>query len=219
MKLRGVLDFSLGNFLCLRGFAPMGVLYDLSDADPSFQRDLLNEHREEILSPTGRAANQGCAGLTKSSEPRTRLDLPRRDRCRLATLWTCLDDSATLAHKVVFPGPVLSRTTYEVVEQGRKKIGRKRQNVRHGNQTHEKRQFSPAGECHEREKPNEPENERHGIRQLGRRGHHPRELALVLPSIFPEKQAFATPYQEPQDSAARFIDTRSVNQRHPLYVA
>jgi hypothetical protein len=49
MKLRGVLDFSLGNFLCLRGFAPMRVLYGLSDADQSFQRDLLNEHREEMI--------------------------------------------------------------------------------------------------------------------------------------------------------------------------
>ena len=25
MKLKGILDFSLGNFLCLRGFARMGV--------------------------------------------------------------------------------------------------------------------------------------------------------------------------------------------------
>ncbi len=24
MKLKGLLDFSLGNFLCLRGFAPLG---------------------------------------------------------------------------------------------------------------------------------------------------------------------------------------------------
>ena len=29
MKLKGALDFSLGNFLCLRGFAPMGDLYDM----------------------------------------------------------------------------------------------------------------------------------------------------------------------------------------------
>jgi len=26
MKLKGTFDFSLGNFLCLRGFAPMGDL-------------------------------------------------------------------------------------------------------------------------------------------------------------------------------------------------
>lgn len=38
MKLKGVLDFSLGNFLCLRGFAPMGVLQDISEPPPDIQR-------------------------------------------------------------------------------------------------------------------------------------------------------------------------------------
>jgi len=49
MKLKGILDFSLGNFLCLRGFAPMGDLYDISEADPGFQRDLLKEHEKEMV--------------------------------------------------------------------------------------------------------------------------------------------------------------------------
>lgn len=49
MKLKGILDFSLGNFLCLRGFAPMGDLYDISEPDPSFQRDLLKEHEKEMV--------------------------------------------------------------------------------------------------------------------------------------------------------------------------
>lgn len=49
MKLKGILDFSLGNFLCLRGFAPMGQLYDLSEPDPSIQRDLLKDHRAEMV--------------------------------------------------------------------------------------------------------------------------------------------------------------------------
>lgn len=49
MKLRGILDLSLGNFLCLRGFAPLGVLFDISEADPCFQRDLLTEHRDEMV--------------------------------------------------------------------------------------------------------------------------------------------------------------------------
>ena len=48
-RLKGVLDFSLGNFLCLRGFAPMGLLYDLSEPDPSIQRNLLSEHRDEMV--------------------------------------------------------------------------------------------------------------------------------------------------------------------------
>jgi len=38
MKLKGILDFSLGNFLCLRGFAPMGVLQDISSAPLDIQR-------------------------------------------------------------------------------------------------------------------------------------------------------------------------------------
>ncbi len=49
MKLKGVLDFSLGNFLCLRGFAPMGQLYGLSEPDPSIQRNLLKDHRAEMV--------------------------------------------------------------------------------------------------------------------------------------------------------------------------
>lgn len=49
MNLKGVLDFSLGNFLCLRGFAPMGQLFDVSEAAPSIQRDLLAEHRDEMV--------------------------------------------------------------------------------------------------------------------------------------------------------------------------
>jgi hypothetical protein len=38
MKLKGILDFSLGNFLCLRGFAPMGILQDISEAPEDIQR-------------------------------------------------------------------------------------------------------------------------------------------------------------------------------------
>jgi hypothetical protein len=49
MKLKGILDFSLGNFLCLRGFAPMGDLYDISAPDPGFQRDLLKFHEKDMV--------------------------------------------------------------------------------------------------------------------------------------------------------------------------
>ena len=48
-KLEGVLDFSLGNFLCLRGYAPMGLLHDISKPDDSFQRDLLVDHKAEMV--------------------------------------------------------------------------------------------------------------------------------------------------------------------------
>jgi hypothetical protein len=49
MKLKGVLDFSLGNFLCLRGFAAMGELCDNSEPDPSYQRKHRPSHQDEMV--------------------------------------------------------------------------------------------------------------------------------------------------------------------------
>ena len=48
MKLKGILDFSLGNFLCLRGLAPMGELSSNSIADNSYQRDPIPGHEEGV---------------------------------------------------------------------------------------------------------------------------------------------------------------------------
>jgi hypothetical protein len=48
MKLKGILDFSLGNFLCLRGFAPMGVLQSISKPDENIQRVPKDERLREI---------------------------------------------------------------------------------------------------------------------------------------------------------------------------
>lgn len=48
MKLKGILDFSLGNFLCLRGFAPMGVLQDISEAPEDIQRVPRDARLKEI---------------------------------------------------------------------------------------------------------------------------------------------------------------------------
>lgn len=49
MILRGLIDRSLGNMVCIRGFAKMGDLARVSKADESYQRDLIIEHKEEIL--------------------------------------------------------------------------------------------------------------------------------------------------------------------------
>lgn len=38
MKLKGVIDFSFGNFLCLRGFAPLGELSANTQSDLNYQR-------------------------------------------------------------------------------------------------------------------------------------------------------------------------------------
>lgn len=48
MKLKGILDFSLGNFLCLRGFAPMEVLQSISKPDDNIQRVPKDERLREI---------------------------------------------------------------------------------------------------------------------------------------------------------------------------
>ncbi|OIR25529.1 hypothetical protein [Bathymodiolus thermophilus thioautotrophic gill symbiont] len=49
MILRGILDRSLGNMVCIRGFAKMGDLAQISKADKSYQRDLIADHEQEIL--------------------------------------------------------------------------------------------------------------------------------------------------------------------------
>lgn len=48
MKLNGILDYSMGNFLCLRGFAPIRDLARISDRNPAIQRRLIEEHRGEM---------------------------------------------------------------------------------------------------------------------------------------------------------------------------
>jgi len=48
MKLKGILDFSLGNFLCLRGFAPLGLLQDISAPPDDIQRVPKDERLKEI---------------------------------------------------------------------------------------------------------------------------------------------------------------------------
>lgn len=48
MILRGLLERSLGGFVCIRGNAPLGLLADISRADPTYQRDLLKDHEKEI---------------------------------------------------------------------------------------------------------------------------------------------------------------------------
>jgi hypothetical protein len=49
MILRGILDRSLGNMVCIRGFAKMGDLAQISKANESYQRDLITKHKQEML--------------------------------------------------------------------------------------------------------------------------------------------------------------------------
>ncbi len=48
MILQGVLDRSLDNFVCLRGYARLGDLYQISEPDPSYQRDLISHQQERM---------------------------------------------------------------------------------------------------------------------------------------------------------------------------
>jgi len=48
MILQGVLDRSLGNFVCLRGYARLGDLYEISEPDPSYQRDLITHQQKRM---------------------------------------------------------------------------------------------------------------------------------------------------------------------------
>ena len=48
MRLTGVIDYSMGNFLCIRGFCSMIQLANISETIPKIQRDLLSDHAGEM---------------------------------------------------------------------------------------------------------------------------------------------------------------------------
>ena len=48
VKLSGILEYSMGGFLCLRGFAPLKMLSAISRANPEVQRDLIVKHKGEM---------------------------------------------------------------------------------------------------------------------------------------------------------------------------
>lgn len=48
MRLTGVIDYSMGNFLCIRGFCPMIQLANISETIPEIQRNLLSSHAGEM---------------------------------------------------------------------------------------------------------------------------------------------------------------------------
>lgn len=48
IKLSGILEYSMGNFLCLRGFASLKLLSAVSKPKPEVQRDLNADHKGEM---------------------------------------------------------------------------------------------------------------------------------------------------------------------------
>ena len=48
MILRGIFEQSLGNQLCIRGFAPLQELTRLSKADETYQRDFIKEREQDL---------------------------------------------------------------------------------------------------------------------------------------------------------------------------
>ena len=55
VKLSGILEYSMGGFLCLRGFASFKMLSAISDSNPDIQRDLISGRTEEL----GQYLNRG----------------------------------------------------------------------------------------------------------------------------------------------------------------
>ncbi len=49
MKLSGILDFSMGGFLCIRGFADYKLLANASQENVDVQRSLIKEHRDDVV--------------------------------------------------------------------------------------------------------------------------------------------------------------------------
>lgn len=48
VKLSGILEYSMGGFLCLRGFASFKMLSAISEPNPEVQRDLIVQHQGEM---------------------------------------------------------------------------------------------------------------------------------------------------------------------------
>ena len=48
IKLSGLLEYSMGSFLCLRGFASYKMLSEISKSNIEIQRDLIEEHKGEM---------------------------------------------------------------------------------------------------------------------------------------------------------------------------
>ena len=48
MRLTGIIDYTMDNFLCVRGFASMLELSEISKSDENIQRDLIDSHRGEM---------------------------------------------------------------------------------------------------------------------------------------------------------------------------
>ena len=48
MKLNGMFSKIMDNYLCLRGIASIKSLAQISEINPDIQRDLLEEHKEEM---------------------------------------------------------------------------------------------------------------------------------------------------------------------------
>lgn len=48
IKLSGILQYSMGGFLCLRGFASFKMLSAISEPNPEIQRKLIEAHKGEM---------------------------------------------------------------------------------------------------------------------------------------------------------------------------
>lgn len=69
VKLSGILEYSMGGFLCLRGFADYKTLSRVSKENPDVQRSLIEEHRNyAVFRETGIYVFLGQASFSVSNE-------------------------------------------------------------------------------------------------------------------------------------------------------
>jgi hypothetical protein len=54
VKLSGIIEYSMGGFLCLRGYASLKVLSEISECMQSYQRELIPEHTTDIAAFLGK---------------------------------------------------------------------------------------------------------------------------------------------------------------------
>lgn len=77
MKLRGVLDSSLGGFICIRGYARLGEIARCSVADESYQRDLIQTQQQRIREFLSDGENLFFPEVTLSCRLQYDFDKPR----------------------------------------------------------------------------------------------------------------------------------------------
>lgn len=105
MVLRGVLDASFNNYVCIRGFAPLKDLAKYSKIDPKYQRQPNDEHVLEIADFIKQGeylySPEILLGMAcdKFQSVETRRTTDRQDERRVVSLYDVLKDLVLPRHE------------------------------------------------------------------------------------------------------------------------